>query len=161
MRLLPEEQEPEEALVMQQAGVLAQKRLARGVRLNHTEAMALIALQLQQRIHYGLLSVPELVRLGKNMLGRRHVLPPVPSLLQEIQVEGTVPDGGVFLVTVHDPICTELGDLNEAFHGSSLPIPSQDAFPISEVARENAKSGEPIDVAPAEKVSLERLYNLF
>lgn len=76
-----------------QAGFLAQKRLARGLRLNQTEAIALIATQLQERIRDGQHSVAELMQLGKNMLGRRHVQPSVPSLLHEIQVEGTFVDG--------------------------------------------------------------------
>ena len=80
-----------------QAGFLAQQRLARGVRLNRTEAVALIASQLQERIRDGQNSVAELMRDGKDMLGRRHVLPDVPSLLHDIQVEGTFPDGWVHL----------------------------------------------------------------
>ena len=82
-----------------QAGFLAQKRLARGLRLNLTEATALIASQLQERIRDGQHSVADLMQLGKNMLGRRHVLPSVVPLLHEIQVEGTFPDGyGLFIV---------------------------------------------------------------
>ena len=72
---------------------LAQKRLARGVKLNRTEAIALIASQLQERIRDGNHSVTELMQLGKDMLGRRHVLPSVVPLLHEVQVEGTFPDG--------------------------------------------------------------------
>ena len=65
--------------------------------MNRTEAIALIASQLQERIRDGQNSVAELMRDGKDMLGRRHVLPDVPSLLQELQVEGTFPDGLVRL----------------------------------------------------------------
>ncbi|KII89649.1 hypothetical protein PLICRDRAFT_39770 [Plicaturopsis crispa FD-325 SS-3] len=135
MHLLPRE---ETKLLLHQAGFLAQKRLARGVRLNQTEAIALIASQLQERIRDGHHSVSELMQHGKTMLGRRHVLPSVPTLLHEIQVEGTFHDG-VFLVTVHDPICTDSGDLEAALYGSFLPVPSADKFPIieqSEYARE-------------------------
>ena len=78
-----------------QAGFLAQKRLARGLQLNQTEAVALIASQLQERIRDGKHSVAELMQHGKTMLGRRHVLPGVSALLHEIQVEGTFPDGYV------------------------------------------------------------------
>ncbi|KAI5118036.1 hypothetical protein M0805_009218 [Coniferiporia weirii] len=137
MRILPREQEK---LLLHQAGSLAQKRLARGLRLNQTEATALIAAQLQERIRDGKHSVAELMQLGKGILGQRHVLPSVVPLLHEIQVEGTFHDG-VFLVTVHDPICTQDGNLEEALYGSFLPIPSNDLFPIidaSEYARENA-----------------------
>lgn len=76
-----------------QAGFLAQKRLARGLQLNQTEAVALIASQLQERIRDGKHSVAELMQHGKTLLGRRHVLPGVPALLHEIQVEGTFHDG--------------------------------------------------------------------
>jgi urease gamma subunit len=77
----------------EQAGFLAQKRLARGLQLNRMEAVALIATQLQERIRDGQHSVAELMHHGKTLLGRRHVLPSVPSLLHEIQVEGTFHDG--------------------------------------------------------------------
>ena len=77
------------------AGFLAQKRLARGLQLNQTEATALIACQLQERIRDGKNSVAELMQHGKAMLGRRHVLPGVSALLHEIQVEGSFPDGYV------------------------------------------------------------------
>ncbi|KAL1665093.1 hypothetical protein GGF50DRAFT_126709 [Schizophyllum commune] len=112
------------------AGSLAQKRLARGLKLNQTEAVALIASQLQERIRDGKDSVAELMQYGKTLLGKRHVLPSVPALLHEIQVEGTFNDG-VFLVTVHDPVCTESGDLSAALYGSFLPVPSNDLFPLS------------------------------
>ncbi|CAK5277327.1 unnamed protein product [Mycena citricolor] len=135
MRLVPRE---EAKLLLHQTGFLAQKRLARGVQLNQTEAVALIASQLQEFIRDGRHSVAQLMQLGKDLLGRRHVLPSVPSLLHEIQVEGTFPDG-VFLVTVHDPICTDSGNLENALYGSFLPVPSNNLFPIidiSEYARE-------------------------
>jgi urease len=76
-----------------QLGFLAQSRLARGLRLNQAEATALIASQLQERIRDGVHSVADLMQHGKNLLGRRHVLPSVPTLLHEIQVEGTFHDG--------------------------------------------------------------------
>ncbi|KAI0288657.1 urease [Multifurca ochricompacta] len=128
MRLSPREHEK---LALHQLGFLAQKRLARGLRLNQAEATALIASQLQERIRDGVYSVAHLMQHGKNLLGRRHVLPSVPSLLHEIQVEGTFPDG-VFLVTVHDPIASENGDLAAALSGSFLPIPSNDNFPVQD-----------------------------
>jgi len=76
-----------------QVGFIAQKRLARGVKLNQTEAVALIASVLQERIRDGRHSVAELMQHGKKILGRRHVLRDVPSLLHDIQVEGTFLDG--------------------------------------------------------------------
>jgi urease len=76
-----------------QAGALAQKRLARGLQLNQAEATALIASQLQERIRDGRHTVAQLMQLGKEMLGRRQVLPGVSTLLHEIMVEGTFHDG--------------------------------------------------------------------
>ncbi|CAE7193403.1 unnamed protein product, partial [Rhizoctonia solani] len=128
MRIPPREHDK---LLLHQLGSLAQRRLARGLKLNYTEATALIASQLQEFIRDGNHSVPDLMDLGKKVLGRRHVLPSVPALLHEIQVEGTFPDG-VFLVTVHNPICSDSGDLNVALYGSFLPIPTEDRFPLED-----------------------------
>ncbi|KAH8099988.1 hypothetical protein BXZ70DRAFT_894086 [Cristinia sonorae] len=124
MRISPKEQDK---LLLHQLGFLAQKRLARGLKLNHSEAVALIASQLQEFIRDGTYSVADLMQHGKTLLGRRHVLPGVASLIHEIQVEGTFVNG-VFLVTVHDPICTDDGNLSKALYGSFLPIPSEDLF---------------------------------
>lgn len=78
--------------------------------------------------------------LGATMLGRRHVQPSVLSTLHEIQVEGTFPTG-TYLVTVHNPVSSDDGDLDRALYGSFLPIPDQDHFPLPpeedyEVARQ-------------------------
>lgn len=67
--------------------------------------------------------------LGKTMLGRRHVLPSVVNSLAELQVEGTFPSG-TYLVTVHNPISSDDGDLERALYGSFLPIPDKDKFPL-------------------------------
>lgn len=67
--------------------------------------------------------------LGGTMLGRRHVQPAVLATLHEIQVEGTFPTG-TYLVTVHNPIGSDDGDLARALYGSFLPVPSQDLFPL-------------------------------
>ncbi|KAF8813390.1 urease [Phlegmacium glaucopus] len=152
MHLLPRE---EAKLLLHQAGFLAQKRLARGLRLNKTETIALIASQLQERIRDGRHSVAELMRDGKKMLGRRHVLPDVPSLLHEIQVEGTFPDG-VFLVTVHDPICTESGDLDAALYGSFLPIPPESAFPIIDISEYAAEKVPGAIIAKEERIIINK-----
>ena len=109
-------------LILHGAGFLAQKRLARGLRLSYPEAVALLATQLLELIRDGE-SVAHLMDLGRRMLGRAHVLPGIASLVHEVQVEGTFEDG-TKLVTVHDPICTEHGDLALALHGSFLPIPA-------------------------------------
>jgi urease subunit gamma/beta len=107
-------------LVLHGAGFLAQKRLARGLRLNYPEAVALIATQLLELIRDGR-SVAELMDLGRSMLGRAQVLPGVPSMIHEVQVEGTFEDG-TKLVTVHEPISRMQGDLALALHGSFLPV---------------------------------------
>ncbi|RYC65652.1 hypothetical protein CHU98_g613, partial [Xylaria longipes] len=112
MHLVPKELDK---LVISQLGFLAQRRLARGVRLNHTEATALIANNLQELIRDGQHTVADLMSIGSTMLGRRHVLPSVVSTLHEIQVEGTFPTG-TYLVTVHNPIATEHGDLAKALY---------------------------------------------
>src|SRR3954467_10493546 len=105
-------------LLLHQAGVLAQKRLARGLRLNYVEAVALIATQLLELVRDGR-SVAELMNLGRQMLGRRDVLDGVPEMIDEVQVEGTFPDG-TKLVTVHHPIVAEEGDLALALYGSFI-----------------------------------------
>jgi urease subunit gamma/beta len=115
-----------EKLLLHNAGFLAQKRLARGVRLNHPEAVALIATQLLEFIRDGR-SVSELMDLGRNFLGRNQVMPGVPEMIAEVQVEGTFPDG-TKLVTVHHPIAREHGDLSLALYGSFLPVPDLARF---------------------------------
>lgn len=128
-------------------GVLAQKRLARGVKLNHTEATALIASQLLELMRDGVYSVAQLMDMGKQMLGRRHVQPDAQDTVQEVQIEGTFPDG-TYLVTVHDPICTDYGNLELALYGSFLPIPSQDKFPplVAEVIAEHDSIDTPMTI---------------
>jgi urease subunit gamma/beta len=105
-------------LMLHQAGVLAQKRLARGLRLNYVEAVAVIATQLLELIRDGR-SVADLMDLGRRMLGRNDVLDGVAEMVDEVQVEGTFPDG-TKLVTVHHPIVAEQGDLSLALYGSFL-----------------------------------------
>jgi len=114
-------------LLLHNAGFLAQKRLARGLRLNYPEAVALLATQLLEFIREGK-RVAELMDLGRQMLGRNQVMAGVPALISEVQVEGTFPDG-TKLVTVHHPIASENGDLNLALYGSFLPVPPLSAFP--------------------------------
>ncbi|ONM28030.1 Urease [Zea mays] len=129
MRLLPREADK---LALHNAGFLAQKRLARGLRLNYTEAVALIAAQILELIRDGDKTVTDLMDLGKQLLGRRQVLPAVPYLLHTVQVEGTFVDG-TKLVTVHDPISLDDGNLELALHGSFLPVPSPEKFSSDDV----------------------------
>lgn len=128
MKLVPREIEK---LMLHNAGHLAQKRLARGLRLNYTEAVALIATQILEFVRDGEKTVAELMDVGRQFLGRRQVLPSVPYLLDAVQIEGTFPDG-TKLVTIHEPIASENGNLELALHGSFLPVPSLDKFPPNE-----------------------------
>src|SRR5215467_3017901 len=123
MHLTPREIEK---LMLHNAGFLAQKRLARGLRLNHPEAVALIAAQLLEFIRDGK-SVSELMNLGRKFLGRNQVMPGVPEMIYDVQVEGTFPDGSK-LVTVHHPIASGNGDLALALQGSFLPVPDVALF---------------------------------
>jgi len=133
-------------LVLHQAGVLAQKRLARGLRLNYPEAVALIATQLLELIRDGK-SVSELMELGRALLGRAQVLPGVAEMIHEVQVEGTFEDG-TKLVTVHDPICRAQGDLALALYGSFFPLPPVEAFPLDENDAAPVPGG--VEVVPGE-----------
>src|SRR5947199_1329364 len=113
-------------LMLHNAGCLAQKRLARGLRLNYPEAVALVATQLLEFIRDGR-RVAELMDLGKRFLGRNQVMAGVPEMIAEVQVEGTFPDG-TKLVTVHHPVAAEDGDLSLALYGSFLPVPELSVF---------------------------------
>ena len=123
MHLIPREIDK---LLLHGVGHLAQKRLARGLRLNHPEAVALIASQLLEFIRDGR-GVAELMDLGRRLLGRAEVMDRVPELIAEVQVEGTFADG-TKLVTVHHPIVLDHGDLDLALHGSFLPVPDRARF---------------------------------
>src|SRR5688572_21082291 len=105
-------------LLLHNAGFLAQKRLARGLRLNHPEAVALIATQLLEFIRDGR-SVSELMDLGRQLLGVEDVATGVADMIDEVQVEGTFPDG-TKLVTVHHPIVGARGSRELALYGSFL-----------------------------------------
>jgi urease subunit gamma/beta len=118
MHLTPHELDK---LALHQAGYLAQKRLARGLRLNYPEAVALISTQVLELIRDGR-SVAELMDLGRQILGRGDVMDHVAEMIVEVQVEGTFPDGSK-LVTVHHPITATEGNLELALYGSFLPVP--------------------------------------
>ena len=122
MHLTPHETDK---LALHQAGCLAQKRLARGLRLNYPEAVALIATQILELVRDGR-SVAELMDVGRQLLGRADVMDHVPDMIVEVQVEGTFPDGSK-LVTVHHPISAEQGNLDLAMYGSFLPVPARSA----------------------------------
>jgi urease subunit gamma len=99
MRLTPHEQD---RLLISYAAELARRRQARGLRLNHPEAVALITDHLLEGARDGR-TVAELMATGREVLSREDVMEGVPEMLHEVQVEATFPDG-TKLVTVHDPI---------------------------------------------------------
>ena len=99
MHLSPRETEK---LLLFLAGELAEKRKARGLKLNYPEAIALISSQLQEAARDGK-SVAELMSFGATILTRHDVMEGIPEMIPEIQIEATFTDG-TKLVTVHDPI---------------------------------------------------------
>ncbi len=99
MHLTPREQEK---LLIFTAAEVARRRRARGLKLNHPEALALITAEVLEGIRDGK-SVSELMESGIHILGRTDVMEGVPEMLEEVQVEGTFPDG-TKLVTIHHPI---------------------------------------------------------
>ena len=99
MQLSPHEQE---RLMISYAADLAQRRQARGLRLNHPEAVAVITSFLLEGARDGR-RVADLMQAGREVLGRDDVMDGVPEMLAEVQVEATFPDG-TKLVTVHNPI---------------------------------------------------------
>ena len=99
MHLTPREQDK---LLIFMAAELARRRRGRGLRLNYPEALALITADILEGIRDGR-SVSELMAAGISILARDDVMEGVPEMLEEVQVEGTFPDG-TKLVTVHHPI---------------------------------------------------------
>ncbi|HEY1167036.1 urease subunit gamma [uncultured Chitinophaga sp.] len=91
-----------EKLLLHVAGELAEKRKARGLKLNYPEAIALISSRLQEAARDGR-SVAELMQFGATILTRDDVMEGIPEMIHEIQIEATFPDG-TKLVTVHHPI---------------------------------------------------------
>ena len=99
MHLTPREQEK---LLIYVAGQLATDRKKRGLKLNHPEAVAYLTAAVLEGIRDGK-TVTELMTYGATLLTRKDVMPGVPEMIHEFQVEGTFPDG-TKLVTVHKPI---------------------------------------------------------
>jgi urease subunit gamma len=89
-------------LMIAAAAELSRKRQARGLKLNYPEALALITAELLEGIRDGR-SVSDLMEYGATILRRDDVMEGVPEMIDEVQVEGTFPDG-TKLVTVHRPI---------------------------------------------------------
>jgi urease subunit gamma len=89
-------------LLVAMAAIVARRRLERGVRLNHPEAVALITDFVVEGARDGK-SVAELMAAGAQVLTRAQVMEGVPEMIHDVQVEATFPDG-TKLVTVHNPI---------------------------------------------------------
>lgn len=99
MELTPREKDK---LLLFTAGLLAERRRARGLKLNYPEAVALISCAILEGARDGR-TVAELMSAGTTILARDEVMEGVPEMIPEIQVEATFPDG-TKLVTVHNPI---------------------------------------------------------
>jgi urease subunit gamma len=99
MNLTPREKDK---LLVAMAAMVARRRLERGVKLNHPEAVALISDFILEGARDGR-TVAELMEAGARVLRRQQVMDGVPEMISDVQVEATFPDG-TKLVTVHDPI---------------------------------------------------------
>ncbi len=99
MELTPREKDK---LLLFTAALVAERRLARGVKLNHPEAIAFISAAIMEGARDGK-SVAQLMSEGREILTREDVMEGIPEMIHEVQVEATFPDG-TKLVTVHDPI---------------------------------------------------------
>ncbi len=99
MHLTPREQEK---LLIFTAAEIARRRRARGLKLNHPETVALITAEILEGIRDGR-TVSDLMDFGATILRRDDVMDGVPEMIDEVQVEGTFPDG-TKLVTIHRPI---------------------------------------------------------
>jgi urease subunit gamma len=99
MHLSPQEKDK---LLIVTAALLAERRLGRGLRLNHPEAVAWLSFQVLEGARDGK-SVAQLMSEGSTWLNREQVMEGVPELVHEVQIEAVFPDG-TKLVTLHDPI---------------------------------------------------------
>ncbi|WP_193041038.1 urease subunit gamma, partial [Pseudomonas sp. K2] len=89
-------------LLLFTAGLVAERRLARGVKLNYPETIAYISAALMEGARDGR-TVADLMHFGTTLLSREQVMEGIPEMIPDIQVEATFPDG-TKLVTVHQPI---------------------------------------------------------
>ena len=99
MELSPREKDK---LMLYTAGLVAERRLGRGLKLNYPEAVAFISVAVVEGARDGK-SVAELMDYGRTLLTSEQVMDGIPEIINEVQVEATFPDG-TKLVTVHNPI---------------------------------------------------------
>ncbi|MEM8639589.1 MAG: urease subunit gamma [Cyanobacteria bacterium P01_G01_bin.54] len=99
MQLSPQEKDK---LLIFTAALVAERRKAKGLKLNHPEAVAYISAEILEGAREGK-TVAELMDYGTTLLKREEVMEGIPEMIHEVQVEATFPDG-TKLITVHDPI---------------------------------------------------------
>src|ERR1700712_4857038 len=120
MNLSPREKDK---LLISMAAMVARRRLERGVKLNHPEAIAIISDFIVEGARDGR-SVADLMRAGAQVLTAEQVMPGIPEMIHDIQVEATFPDG-TKLVTVHHPI---RGAPSEDVPGTVTTLPGEIVF---------------------------------
>ena len=123
MQLSPREKDK---LLVAMAAIVARKRLERGVKLNHPEAIALISDEILEGARDGR-SVADLISFGSTILTSEDVMPGIADMMHMIQVEGMFPDG-TKLVTVHEPIREPEGMAKRA-DGDAPPIKPGEIIP--------------------------------
>lgn len=99
MQLTPREQDK---LMIFVASELARKRMARGLKLNYPEAIAILTAEILEAARDGK-AVADIMTLGATILKREQLMDGIPEMIHDVQVEATFPDG-TKLVTVHDPV---------------------------------------------------------
>jgi urease subunit gamma/beta len=140
MHLTPREQEK---LLVFVAAQVARARQARGLKLNYPEAMAILSAEIAEGARDGR-SVAELMSYGKQILNAEDVMPGVPEMIAEIQIEATFPDG-TKLVTVHQPIPPSGAYGPGAFILSLEPIAANKGREVVELQVQNS-GDRPIQV---------------
>ena len=152
MNLTPREKDK---LLVAMAAFVARRRLERGVKLNHPEAVALITEFVVEGARDGR-SVAELMQGGAAVITRDQVMEGIPEMIHEIQVEATFPDG-TKLVTVHNPIRDAVKPKRAAARAKAspkrkaLPAKKAEAGKKPSVKKPAAKAKAPARKAPARK----------
>ncbi|MES9832415.1 MAG: urease subunit gamma [Candidatus Thiodiazotropha sp. DIVDIV] len=119
MELTPREKDK---LLLFTAGLLAERRKEKGLKLNYPEAMAYISCAILEGAREGQ-TVAQLMDFGRTLLTSDDVMPGIPEMIHEVQIEATFPDG-TKLVTVHDPILPTTADQGDAIiPGETITMP--------------------------------------
>lgn len=121
-----------DCLILSNAGYLAQRRLARGLRLNYPESIALISSQILEFARDGN-KLEEIINKSKRILGRNNLLNGVVHLIKKITVKTNLNEEGETIIIIENPISEDDdGDLDLALYGSFLPKPNPDLFKLKE-----------------------------